>query len=75
MYKALTLNIEKNDPFKFYFGLIACFIVTIGIFLSFIHLGDLKTDGSIFAAVALKDLNGGTLYINAWENKPQLYSI
>lgn len=70
MYKALTLNIEKNDPFKFYFGLIACFIVTIGIFLSFIHLGDLKTDGSIFAAVALKDLNGGTLYINAWENKP-----
>ncbi len=70
MYKALTLNIEKNDPFKFYFGLITCFIVTIGIFLSYIHLGELKTDGSIFSAVAFKDINGGTLYVDAWENKP-----
>ena len=70
LYKALTSNIEKNDPFKFYFGLIASFIVTTGIFLSYIHLGELKTDGSIFSAVALKDLNGGILYVNAWENKP-----
>ncbi len=70
MYKALTSNIEKNDPFKFYFGLITSFIVCTGIFLSCIHLGELKTDGSIFSAVALKDLSGGVLYVNAWENKP-----
>lgn len=70
MYKVLTVNIEEKDPFKFYFGLLTSIIVTTGIFLSFIQLGDIKTDGSIFASVALKDLNGGVLYIDAWENKP-----
>lgn len=70
MHKILTSNIDKDEAFKFYFGLGVCIAATIGLFLSFVQPGDLKTDGSIFAAVALKDLQSGGLYLNAWENKP-----
>ena len=42
----------------------------LGLFMGFIQPGVLYTDGGIFSAIALKDLQGGTLYLNAWENKP-----
>lgn len=42
----------------------------LGLFMAMVQPGSLFTDGSIFSAVALKDLHGGQLYLNAWENKP-----
>lgn len=42
----------------------------LGLFMAMIQPGVLYTDGGIFSAIALKDLHGGTLYLNAWENKP-----
>lgn len=44
--------------------------MTAGFFLSIIQAGIIHTDGGIFSAVALKDINGGKLYTDAWENKP-----
>jgi hypothetical protein len=55
---------------KLYFGFAASLILATGFYLTFIQPGTLYTDGSIFSAVALKDLNGGRLYIDTWENKP-----
>jgi hypothetical protein len=53
-----------------YFGLAAGAFIGIGLFLTYIQPGYLTTDGGIFSAIALKDYNNGTLYVNAWENKP-----
>jgi hypothetical protein len=55
---------------KLYFGLAASLVLATGLFLTYIQPGTLYTDGSIFSAVALKDINGGSLYNDAWENKP-----
>lgn len=41
-----------------------------GLVLQYIQPGFILTDGGIFSAIAYKDLNGGTLYVDAWENKP-----
>lgn len=65
-------SIQSNlnqDPVKRYFGLAVAIIISSGLFLSFIQPGMILTDGGIFSAVAYKDLNGGTLYVDAWENK------
>ncbi|MBL7836573.1 MAG: glycosyltransferase family 39 protein, partial [Bacteroidetes bacterium] len=45
-------------------------ILSSGLVLSFIQPGTIITDGGIFSSIAYKDLNGGTLYVDAWENKP-----
>ncbi len=70
MLNIFISNTGNSDRSKFYFGLIAVLIMTAGFFLSVIQVGNIHTDGGIFSAVALKDLNGGTLYNDAWENKP-----
>ena len=53
-----------------YFGALANMAFALGLFMAMVQPGSLFTDGSIFSAVALKDLHGGQLYLNAWENKP-----
>lgn len=45
-------------------------ILAMGLCFSFLQPGVIYTDGGIFSAVAYKDLHGGTLYVDAWENKP-----
>ncbi len=64
------LNIKQNTKANFYFGLGAVNFLALGFLFGFLKPGDIDTDGGIFAAVALKDISGGTLYLNAWENKP-----
>lgn len=54
----------------FYLGLAAANILTLGYIFGNIYPGELDTDGGIFAAIAYKDLHGGTLYVDAYENKP-----
>jgi hypothetical protein len=44
--------------------------LSTGLFLFQIYPGYLLTDGGIFTAIAFKVKEGGTLYIDAWENKP-----
>ncbi len=41
-----------------------------GLFLTFIQPGTIDTDGGIFSAIAFKDMHGGRLYMDTWENKP-----
>lgn len=60
----------SKSPSGFYFGLAAILVITTGLFLELIQPGTLYTDGGIFSAVAWKDMHGGTLYVDAWENKP-----
>lgn len=64
-----TLNKTPENQ-KYLFGLIATIFIACGLILNVIQPGFLLTDGGIFGAVAYKDLNGGTLYLDAWENKP-----
>jgi hypothetical protein len=61
---------NQQSPDKQWFGVIVSIILGLGFFLSFAQPGYILTDGGIFGAVAFKDIHGGTLYINAWENKP-----
>lgn len=70
MLNIFVTNINSSEQSKFYFGLVCTIAISIGLFLSIIQPGFLLTDGGIFSAIALKDLNNGTLYIDAWENKP-----
>jgi len=63
-------NTANPEPAGFYFGLASVLLISSGLFLAGIQPGDVYTDGGIFSAVALKDLSGGTLYADAWENKP-----
>ncbi len=70
MFISFTNLPKTEDNKKFYFGLIACLIIATGLILYFIQPGVMYTDGGIFSAVAYKDLKGGTLYVDAWENKP-----
>lgn len=64
------INIPKNYKADFIFGLIVVNILGLGCLFGYLNIGDIDTDGGIFAAVAMKDLNGGVLYQTAWENKP-----
>ncbi|MDI1235708.1 MAG: glycosyltransferase family 39 protein [bacterium] len=64
------INIPKNYKADYYFGLLAVNILGLGCLFGYLNIGDIDTDGGIFAAVAMKDLNGGILYQTAWENKP-----
>lgn len=70
MLNIFVTNINSSEQSKFYFGLVCTIAISIGLFLSIIQPGYLLTDGGIFSAIALKDLNNGTLYIDSWENKP-----
>lgn len=70
MLKISFSNTANPEPAKFYFGLASVLLISSGLFLAVIQPGDVYTDGGIFTAVALKDLSGGTLYVDAWENKP-----
>ena len=63
-------NIKQNPKTDFFFGLAAVNILALGFLFGFLNPGDIDTDGGIFAAVAYKDINGGTLFKDAWENKP-----
>lgn len=64
------INIPKNYKADFIFGLVTINILGLASLFGYLNIGDIDTDGGIFAAVALKDLNGGILYQTAWENKP-----
>lgn len=64
------INIQNNPKADFIFGLLAVNCLAAGYIFGFLKPGDIDTDGGIFAAVAMKDLSGGTLYLDAWENKP-----
>ena len=65
-----SINLPKSDhPSKLYFGFAAIAFIAIGLILNYIQPGTIHTDGGLFGAVAYKDLNGGTLYVDAWENK------
>ncbi len=64
------INIKQNTKADFFFGLIVINILTLGFLFGFLSPGDIDTDGGIFSAVAFKEINGGTLYQDAWENKP-----
>ena len=64
------INSPKNSKADFIFGLVVVNILGLGCLFGYLNIGDIDTDGGIFAAVAMKDLNGGTLYQTAWENKP-----
>ncbi|MES2617613.1 MAG: glycosyltransferase family 39 protein [Bacteroidota bacterium] len=64
------INIQSSPRADFVFGLIAINCLAIGCIFGFLNPGDIDTDGGIFAAVAMKDLSGATLYNDAWENKP-----
>jgi hypothetical protein len=55
---------------KLIFGLLASVVMSTGLFLAQVQPGTIDIDGGIFSAVAFKDLHGGTLYLDAWENKP-----
>ncbi len=44
-------------------------VVNTGLVLNLFQPGVIDVDGGIFSAVAYKDLHGGTLYLDAWENK------
>lgn len=70
MLNILVTNINSSEQSKYYFGLVCTIAISIGLFLSIIQPGYLLTDGGIFSAIALKDLNDGALYLDAWENKP-----
>lgn len=63
-------NINQNPRSNFYFGLVTVNILALGFIFGFLNPGDLDTDGGNFAAIAFKDMNGGTLYIDTWDNKP-----
>lgn len=64
------INISSRSKPDFIFGLIAISVLTQGCLFGYLELGDIDTDGGIFAAVAMKDISGGKLYQTAWENKP-----
>lgn len=64
------INIPKNYKADFIFGLLIVNFLGLGCLFGYLNVGDIDTDGGIFAAVAMKDLNGGILYQTAWENKP-----
>ena len=66
----IKTNTGSKDPTGFYFGLGAILVITTGLFLQLIQPGTIDTDGGIFSAVAWKDMHGGTLYKDTWENKP-----
>lgn len=65
----LLSNINLNSKSNFYFGLITVVTVSVGLLLNIFQPGVIDIDGGIFSAVAYKDLNGGLLYHDAWENK------
>ncbi len=60
---------ETEDKHKLYFGFAAMAFIATGLILQFIQPGIIHTDGGLFGSVAYKDLNGGTMYLDAWENK------
>ncbi len=64
------INTSKNSKVDFIFGLITSIMLALGCLWGYLEMGDIDTDGGIFAAVAMKDINGGSLYQTAWENKP-----
>jgi hypothetical protein len=64
------LNINLNTKTNFYFGLVAVNILALGFTFGFLNPGDIDTDGGTFAAIAMKDMNGGTLYLDTWDHKP-----
>ncbi len=69
--KMRSLSFNNLSPrTQFYLGLLAANILTLGYIFGNIHPGELDTDGGIFAAIAYKELHGGTLYVDAYENKP-----
>lgn len=73
MQKLLNISIRHTDKpgaFQYYFGMLASLLLAAGFVLARLQPGYILTDGGIFSAVALKDLQGGTLYTDAWENKP-----
>lgn len=73
MLKLLNISIRHTDKpgaFQYYFGMLASLLLAAGFVLARLQPGYILTDGGIFSAVALKDLQGGTLYTDAWENKP-----
>ncbi len=61
---------KTNLNQKYIFGLVASALLSVGLILSFIQPGTIITDGGIFSSIAFKDLKGGHLYVDAWENKP-----
>jgi hypothetical protein len=64
------INITTKVNQEYYFGLMACLVIAFGLFLNAIQPGMILTDGGIFSAITYKIMNGGTLYVDAWENKP-----
>lgn len=64
------INIQSSPRADFVFGLITINCLALGYIFGFLNPGDIDTDGGIFAAVAMKDLSGATLYKDVWENKP-----
>ncbi len=67
-----TLNINNNKPSqsKIWFAYLSLGLISVFLLLSFLQPGYLEIDGSIFSSVALKISKGGTLYVDAWDNKP-----
>lgn len=61
---------KTPDAQKLVFGLIVTVFLAAGLSLNFIQPGRIHTDGGIFSSIAYKLLHGGTLYVDAWENKP-----
>ncbi|MDP2174380.1 MAG: glycosyltransferase family 39 protein [Bacteroidota bacterium] len=64
------INLTTNNNQNYYFGIFASAIIAFGLFLNAIQPGLILTDGGIFSSIAFKIQNHGTLYIDAWENKP-----
>ncbi len=67
--KSIT-NGGQNRKSNFYYGLIVINILALGFIFGFLNPGELHTDGGTFAAIAFKDINGGKLYLDTWDNKP-----
>ena len=63
-------NSSQVSKGNFIFGLLSVLVLSSGLFLFQIYPGYLLTDGGIFTAIAFKVQKGGTLYLDAWENKP-----
>jgi hypothetical protein len=68
-YFSLT-NSSQVSKGNYTFGLLSVLLLSTGLFLFQIYPGYLLTDGGIFTAIAFKVQKGGTLYLDAWENKP-----
>jgi len=63
-------NTNQVSKGNLIFGLLSVLLLSTGLLFFQIYPGYILTDGGIFTAIAFKVQNGGTLYVDAWENKP-----